>query len=133
MATTRALRPITHQSDRSITLHLQPCQDVKMLCKEDKTRKLKEAIIIYKDGPVLNKPHHPSFVVQKHIDLTGHSVTFNHVKMCKEYKTRRVKEAIIIYKDGPALNRPQPPKIRGQETHRSDKSLSHLQPCQDVV
>ena len=51
--------------------------------------------------------NHPSSAVQEHIDLTGHPVTFNLIKMlCKEDKTRRrVNEGIEIYKDGPALNR----------------------------
>ena len=50
---------------------------------------------------------HPSSVVHEHIDLTGHRLSFDHVKMlCKEDKTRgRVKETIQIYKDGPTLNR----------------------------
>ena len=38
----------------------------------------------------------------RNINLTGHPVTFEHVKMCNEdNKTRRrVKKAVEIYKDG---------------------------------
>ena len=55
----------------------------------------------YTDG------NHPIYAVQEHIDLTGHPVAFDFVKMlCKEDKTKRkVKESIEIYKHGPAMNR----------------------------
>ena len=52
--------------------------------------------------------NHPSSAVQEHIDLTGHPVTLDLVKMlCKDdNKTRRrVKEAIEVNKDGPTLNK----------------------------
>ena len=52
--------------------------------------------------------NHPSCAIQEHIDLTGDSVTLDHVKMlCKDdNKTRRELENVTeIYKEGPTLNR----------------------------
>ena len=72
--------------------------------------------------------NHPSCGIQEHINLTGHPVTLDLVKMCKEdTKTRsKVKEAIEIYKDGPALNRDHNHEIPSPNCPPFFTSSSHI-------
>ena len=71
--------------------------------------------------------NHPSSVVYEHINLIGHPVTFDRVKiLCKKDKTRRVKEPIKIYKDGPALNRDDTMAVRSPPFFSSSSHVTSL-------